>query len=503
MPQSRREFMQLAASAFALVTPDRDAPIPFFAEPTPAFQKRLLPTSDEVWDWQVWMAKLGPKYTGNPAHTEFVEFCAKKMQAIGLEVARDRFTLPRWDARRWSLRAGASGSQPVEIPTTGYYPYSGQTTKDGVSGPLLYAGSAAGLARDAKWQVPGADGKIVVADFPVGPTPFAEWWKPWGFYTPETKYPTDNVNGTWAIRVPPLGEIKNQGARAAIFVHTTISDEHARLLYVPFGRALQGLPALWVGREAGARLKSLAERGATATLTLEADIVPNTPTDTLIATLPGQSSDEIIIINTHTDGPNATEENGPLGLLALAQYFSKIPKTSRKRTLVFLMTTGHFAGAYVPSIRGFVEKHPDLVKKAVGALTVEHLGCMEWLDNASMKYAPTGKKELTIAITEFQSTAKVMLDAVQGTADRRVAVVGPTPKGAFNGEGGALSRAGVPTIGYIPIPSYLLAGPQDGCIEKLDKTFLHQQLEALTKVVLKMDGMSSAELRGQGRSTAE
>jgi hypothetical protein len=26
----------------------------------------LLPTVDEVWAWQTWMAKLGPKYTPSP-----------------------------------------------------------------------------------------------------------------------------------------------------------------------------------------------------------------------------------------------------------------------------------------------------------------------------------------------------------------------------------------------------------------------------------------------------
>ena len=56
----------------------------------------------EVWDWQVWMAKLGPKYTGNPAHTTFVEFLASHLKDSGLVVAREHYTLPRWDARRHS-----------------------------------------------------------------------------------------------------------------------------------------------------------------------------------------------------------------------------------------------------------------------------------------------------------------------------------------------------------------------------------------------------------------
>ena len=39
----------------------------------------------------------------------------------------------------------------------------------------------------------------------------------------------------------------------------------------------------------------------------------------------------------------------------------------------------------------------------------------------------------------------------------------PRPhKGPFFGEGGALSQIGIPTIGYIPIPSYLVDSPPDG-----------------------------------------
>ncbi len=168
------------------------------------------------------------------------------------------------------------------------------------------------------------------------------------------------------------------------------------------------------------------------------------------------------------------------------------------RTLVFVAATGHFAGAYVPSIRSVVEKHPDLIQKAVGAVTVEHLGCREWLDVRGV-YKATGLKELTLVITEFDSTARIMLDAWNGSTDSRSAIVTPTPKGGFNGEGGALSHAGVPTIGYIPIPSYLLAGPENGCIEKLDRQHLHAEIGVLTKAVQQIDAMSRAELRTGGR----
>ena len=61
------------------------------------------------------------------------------------------------------------------------------------------------------------------------------------------------------------------------------------------------------------------------TLTLSASITRNAATETVWGVLPGSGADHErgLIVNTHTDGPNVPEENGALGLLALAQYFSQ------------------------------------------------------------------------------------------------------------------------------------------------------------------------------------
>src|SRR5581483_1830809 len=493
---SRRNFIRWTGSASGLALALHGTVARAFDVPSAngSFRANLMPSIQDVWDRQVWMASLGPKYTGNAAHRKFVEFLATKLQAAGLEVARDRFTLPMWEAKGWGIKAKSTEGRWSDVPTTGYYPYSGQTSRDGIDGQLAYIGAVKPPTPGGRWQLPsGLEGKIVLADVPLDLTPYAQWWKPWGFYRHDTNFPEHSINGTWAIRVPAVGDAKAAGVRAVIFAHTSISDDQAALLYAPFGRAYQDVPALWVGPRAGAELRKIADSHGEVSVHLEADIAQDTPTDTLIATLPGTSTDEVIIVNTHTDGNNATEENGGLGALALAEYFAKFSKSSRKRTLVFVLATGHFAGAYVPSIRGFIERHPDLVRKAVAAVTVEHLGCREWADDASMHYRATGKNELTIVITEYESTAKIILNSVEGTGDNRTAVVIPTPTGTYNGEGGALSRAGVPTIGYIPIPSYLLAGPNNGCIDKLSKTLLYQQLQVLAKAVHQIDRMSATE----------
>ena len=145
-------------------------------------------------------------------------------------------------------------------------------------------------------------------------------------------------------------------------------------------------------------------------------------------------------------------------------------------------------------MRGIIQKYPDLKKKAVAALTVEHLGCKEWADDTSMHYQATGENEWAVAITEHASTGRILVDALQGSSNQKTAVVNPV-NGGWLGEGAGLARAGVPTIGYIPQPNYLLAGPADGCIEKLSPERLHAEIGVFAKVIHTMDSMSAADLR--------
>ena len=488
MTVSRRRFLSWAASVSALTVAGRRGlrAVPLPAVDAAAFQPSLLPSQQAVWEQQLWMAKLGPKYTGNAAHTTFVEFIAKELQTAGLDVERLHYTFPRWEARRWELTVAPAGGAPFKAPVTSYFPYSGQTPASGVTGDLTFAGS------NPTFTLDGLSGKVALVDFATNVRDWSRVYKTWGLNPPGETFPASLRPARGAVN--NLTEFQKAGAVAVILAWTDVSDANAADQYTPFSRPPQGIPGLYVGRDTGARLKALAASGAKATVVLEAQTFPDTPTDTLIATLPGASSDEIVIVNTHTDGPNATEENGALGIIALAKYFSKLPKSARKRTLVFPLTSGHFASPWVPSIRGVMEKRPQLIKKAVAAVTVEHLGCLEWMDDAAGRYRATGKNEWSVAITPDARMGAIMVDALKGSRDR-AAAVNPA-NGGWLGEGGGLSRAGIPTIGYIPQPNYLLAGPADGCINKLSPELLHSQITVFAKVLHAVDAASAADLRG-------
>ena len=291
------------------------------------------------------------------------------MQKLGLEVSRDRYTLPLWEVGRTGITIKTAPGETFQPKVTSYYPRSGETPAEGVTGELQYVGSNPGFFGLNKLK-----GKVALADFVCASREWEMMYDKWGVCPAGAPYP--HVYRPARGAVGRLAQFKDAGAVAVILAWTDVSDANAQDQYSPFGGELQGIPTLYVGRETGLKLSRLASTGAKATVTLEATITPDTTTDTVYAVLPGTSSEEAVVVHSHTDGPNATEENGAVAILAMAEYFSKIPKSERRRDMVFPMHTGHFAGPWVPaSVQGVLDKHPDLLPRTVAAFTIEHLGC--------------------------------------------------------------------------------------------------------------------------------
>jgi len=299
----------------------------------------------------------------------------------------------------------------------------------------------------------------------------------------------------WANRsTPGLDPFKQAGAVGVILSWEGVSDENAEGQYAPFGKKFADLPCLWVGEKTGEELRQLAAAGGQATMTLEATITPDAPTDTVYGILPG-ASEEIILVHTHSDGPNAVEENAGIGVAALAKYLAALPKGALKRTYLFSMTTGHMAfSPTARSWRAFMDKHPDLVKRMVGALTLEHLGARSWIDRDG-SYVPSGQNQTTMVITQSKTLADLSLKCCAGTIDNRVIAVNPF-RHRYTGESGGVIEAGIPTIGIMPVPSYLLKDSPGRSIEKIDPRLFRVQLENATRMLRRMDRLSREQLAG-------
>jgi hypothetical protein len=107
-------------------------------------------------------------------------------------------------------------------------------------------------------------------------------------------------------------------------------------------------PAFTVGSDDGLAVRDLIASlppGQTARVkaTLDVQMVPNLKTALVWGTLPG-ATDETIYIVAHRDGwfeASGDNAGGVASMIGLAEYYSKIPQTERRRTMVFIGLDGH------------------------------------------------------------------------------------------------------------------------------------------------------------------
>jgi hypothetical protein len=431
---------------------------------------------------------------------------------------------------------------------TYYYPYSGQTSEVGVTGTLVdlgtYPPTVAGSS--APGNIPGfwapARGAIALvrassSTFSLDTSQIAT-----GGYEPGKSplqaaadyeaYAAMLTNPAWQgiFNAISLLDAKNAGVLAVVCTWTGMPDDEVINQYNPFttpypstsGLATpndRGCPALWVGESTGRELAWAAATGqATATVVLTAEITVDAATETLWGWLKGSgSTGENLIVNTHTDGPNATEENGGLGMLAVAKHLAALP--SRNRDLYFVLVTGHFQlpqfTRTIPHARPTVGNdaisvwmldHPEIYQHAVAGITMEHLGCTMWTnDPVRGTYGATGGYEWSTTYTAQRSNTLNPVNVEQnaylsaladvnhsGWPNFPSATVLPGAFPLYLGEGAPLYAAGLGTVSLIPLPTYLLqAGdaqhPEQLDLDKLDKNLLYGQILTFANTIETLD----------------
>lgn len=133
-------------------------------------------------------------------------------------------------------------------------------------------------------------------------------------------------------------------------------------------------------------------------------------------------------------------------------------------------------------------------KKAVAALTLEHLGCTEWLDDAQhRRYGPTGRNEVAWCYCTTPTMRSLYLSSARNTTNTRTFSCEPLPALYF-GEGGPFYKSGIATMSLIPSPTYLTAAPAGGDIDKLDKNLMAGQVETFAKVLRRLETKTAAQI---------
>ena len=512
-----------------------------------------MPSLPEMQGWEEQLVQFGTRFTGSSGHVAYVDWLAEQLAKVhGFHLRTDRLTFNRWLARDFSLqvRVPATTGRSGPIPLTYYYPYSGQTSPEGVTGNLVDLGAyppASGYTTAFWTPAKGAIALVRTAppvfDLNLGQTAVG------GYERGKTSaqaaadyeaYAATLTHPAWqGIFEPvPLLDARNAGALGVVCVWTGLPDEEVINQYNPFTTPYPtasglptasdpGCPAVWVGDSTGTELSGLAASGqASATLVLTASITAGAATETVWGWLKGSgNTGQNIIINTHTDGPNATEENGGLGLVALARHLASLP--SRNNDMYFALVTGHFQlPQFIQAIPNsanaeigndatsvWMLDHPDIYRAATLGVTVEHLGATMWTnDPATGQYVPTGgydwgttytmQRDISSPTNAEQDAYLAAVAAVSGSGwpDFPVAAVRPAAAlPLYLGEGAPLYAAGLGTVSLCPVPTYLLqAGdaqrPQLLDLDKLDMRLMYGEIVAFARTIGALDAAPAAAL---------
>lgn len=448
------------------------------------------------------MLGCGPRLTGSKAHKDFIELIKKELTDIGLKVRKDTLTMKkRWEPMKWELSIENDGEEKTIIPDATYYPYSGSTPPEGVCGKLIYCG------KNNVGSFLGSYNKIAVVKMSVFEAGAGLIFKKRSVipenYVPPKKLASPVVSSF--VFPPMLKRAKLMGAKGVICIMTGCSDDNAAHQYLPFITGYKDCPALWVNESQGEMILKAEKKGATANLTLVANIEEKVSTETVFTVLEGRNTKETILINTHTDGTNAFEENGFIALLSLAKHFSSIPKENRKRTYVFSFVTGHFqlpqfGSAMNQATNRFLKKHKEFWNgkdgnaKAVAGISIEHLGCSEWRDSEDHKsFDKISDIDPELVFVANKKLNDIYIKATEGRKNIKIMTLRPKNLVYF-GEGQPMYIAGIPTISLVPGPDYLCTNSPDGYVDKINYDLMEEQIETFKNCIELLDNMSEKEI---------
>ena len=465
------------------------------------------------------MVDFGPRLTGNDGHNAYIAWLEEELTAAGAEmIPCSSYELTRWEVGKWELDLlDGAGAGPVQL--TSYYPRCQETGLEGVTGPFVYGGTlpvpsinegdiTSVLAGVEAWPdqlaswvegltgtLGGLEGSILLVDLPV-PLPLL-----FGALLPISTYlnwPGHTIadwididyKRLWLLPglQMPLSEFALTGCKGVVFILDG-SYEGLAGCYGPFDSSFATLPAVYVDRDTGTKLRSLAGARPKARLTVTAERkLVRSPS--LVGVIHGEKA-ENLILNSHTDGEGVAEENCGVSILQLARHFGSLPEGQRlSRSIVISLFTGHM-DPQLPEAQGFINDNPGLVGDAAAALTIEHFGMSEWVDDVT-GYHPTGEAEVLAIWTTQGDMLTATRESVQAFGLPRTALCrGPVQFGV----GSPFQSAGVPQIGAISGPNYLITIDKNSDMDKLDAELGSQQIACIADLMRRLEGYTAAQLR--------
>ncbi len=417
-----------------------------------------LPTREEMLAWIHELCAGDHRLAGTEEGRRAEEVVEGWFRKVGIpDVARESIALQSWIPDAGRLEYGGSA---LEVYPLARSRFSGP---EGVRGPLVYVGEGDPENLDGR----SLDGRIAVVDVHFGPRPYQHLRKTaHAVHDPGGTFARDlDTRANWIL--PNLARAyawcAARGAAGWIGILRDLGCGHSRYHY-PYGNEQEVLPipAALVGSEEGDRLREMLRLRSADGRAIEARLITTgktaaARTSNVIGHLPGASS-RLILATTHHDSPFrgfVDDASGIAVLLALAHHFAHRPPERRPFSMAFLASAGNFVNHL--GARDFLARHAhDLVPRLALVVTLEHIGLEVTREGG--KLAPTGRIEPRGVFVSDQPDLLDMTTLPIIANDLRRTFVAPVPQesGHADGEARRYFAAGLPTIGLIGGPGYVL-----------------------------------------------
>ena len=456
------------------------------------FTLEKLCSKKEVLENMEKMNSFGTRLTGSKGQHDFVAFLKDEVEKMGFKTYSDLYSFDRWEEAGSSITIhNYKNDEKIEVSSA--WPYSGETGPLGVTGELVEI-----YGKHVNYLP--AKGKIALVKVKdLGNIPSALAFNQRASYPAGVNIPKfyKGPVPTSFVKIPLLSVAKAAGVKAVICIWEGMSKEMIKGQYLPFILDYQGIPCLWVCEEEGEKLRKAAKNKDKVTLVLESKREKNATTESFYTVLEGKNKSEAIIVNTHTDGVNCVEENGPIAILAMMKYLKQF---ELNRSIIFVFVTGHFR---LPSFKQndiqasskWLKNHRDMWDgknghiKAVAGVAVEHLGCTEWKD-VNGKYQQTNPIDVELTYTGNKTMDKIYYQSLEGRSLVRTVTLRGHNILHF-GEGQPVLNVGIPEIALVTAPDYLTTVSETHEMEKFSIDLMYEQIQSFIKMVLIIDETDS------------
>jgi peptidase M28-like protein len=298
---------------------------------------------------------------GTEADTENAQWLMEKFKQLGLSDVHEQYfdLAPQWMPQSWSVTASSS-DKALALGTA-------QPTYTSVGTP------AGGLDLEAVYVGSGSEAELNLARDVKGRAAFI--------------LSQDLLSRHAGTSSGAIKRAEDRGA-AAIFVIVAIPDTNYKTQFYPVGTKV---PTFSMGYKDGLAMRDLigaaAHGGAPhVKINLDLQMVPNLKSGTVWGTLPG-TTDETVYVVAHRDGWFEGANDNAAGvatMLGIAEYFSKVPKAQRRRTIVFMGSTGHHNGRALEGGKStgaesgvWMAQHPEIFAKTALLINCEHTGAAD------------------------------------------------------------------------------------------------------------------------------